>query len=240
MAKRRRKTTTWRNKSDFRFELANYSGKGEFVGMGAKLEVGDDLRLYVTDDIEFVGVDDLVRELRENDAEPAVVEVNSLGGAVHMAMQLFNAMVDRPGQTEVHITGIAASSGVIIASAGDRIIAHENTSVMVHPANVSVLWADASLLEFALEMVNKGTDQIIDLLAARSGQKTEKIYDLVWDKNGQGTTLTAKEALDLGLVDEVRETPTKNRNQVPESVLAQARSQAAIAIAKARSTTKDV
>lgn len=212
-------------KTDFRFDLGNYDVLHRFgLGFNAQLATGDDIQLRVTDIIgDPFETEDFVEALKDNPTKNVHLEINTPGGSVVEAARMFAAMVEHPGQITGQITGQAASAGMILACGCDRITANESSSVMVHPANISVLWADASLLEMALEMVNQGTEQIIDLMAIRTGMPRDEMESLVMAKNGQGTRLTAKKAYEMKMVDEVIPTPKRGtKAEVPASLRAQA------------------
>lgn len=156
--------------------------------------------------------------------------INTVGGSVAHAMSIFNAFQGFTGQVLVDVTGQAGSSGGIIATAGHKIRIHENATFYLHPANVSLLGANENLLNLGLELVQKGTDQIASLLSIRSGQTKEKVLDLMNAKGGYGTTLTGKEAVELGFADElVAVKPKQDRMRaVLEIMQENSRSQAAL------------
>lgn len=140
------------------------------------------------------------------------MNINSIGGSVAHAMSIFNAMQAFPGEKIVDITGQAASAGAIMATAGDRIRIHENATMLLHPAMLSLLGANEQLLLFAVDSTRKATDQIIDLLSIRSGQSKDTIRELVNANGYNGTMLTGTEAVSYGLADElVPVKPKKDR-----------------------------
>ena len=171
-----------------------------------------------------------IRNAAESGINRIRCDINSVGGSVSHAMSIFNAFQDFPGEVLVDITGTAGSSGGIIATAGDRVRINENASFYLHPAMVSLIGANQGLLEFGLEMVTKGTNQIADLLSVRSGQGKSKILEMMNAKNGHGTTLNGKEAVAMGFADElVPIKPKKDRMRaILEIMQENSRDQAAL------------
>jgi len=181
----------------------------------------DLIRMSVTSQIDDPDeASDFVSMLRNNPESDVDIEINSRGGSVDKAMGMFNAMSEHPGTVTARITGIAASSGLLVAQGADRVIINENAQIMMHPAsalallNVKGLTDDAQgVMDFLREMADKGTHQIIDLLARRSGQPREDVENLVTAKGGMGTTLTGAEAVDMGFADEMVEMVQRGEKQ---------------------------
>ena len=211
----------WRLKNQFTFEVIEHDRLPDPPMNLVETDAG--LRLFITDVIgDDMATQDIVSAIRSNPTADIEVEINTPGGSVPHAMSIFNAMVEHEGNITTQITGQAASAGMIVASGGDRVIANETASVMLHPANLiflALLPDDRDFIDFANEAIDKASDQIRDMLATRSGQTPKAIEDLMQAKNGKGTTLTATEAFDLGLVDEVRETPAKPANKIPKPLM---------------------
>lgn len=219
------------SRTKFRYSIGNVDSV-QVVPIHGRLDAENGLRLYVDDMIgDPLDTQLFVRTLRENADEDIDVEINSIGGSVVAATQMFNAMSDHRGTVTAYITGEASSAAMTVACAADKVVAYENSTVFVHPANVSVLWAAEPELQMAIEMVQKATIQTIDMLTARSGQEREVIESLVNAKSGMGTTLTAAEAQEYGLVDEVKPIPRKSATR--PNVIEQAKRAAALAMAKA-------
>jgi ATP-dependent protease ClpP protease subunit len=186
---------------------AGFSVKDEQMDVFIMGEIGEN---FFGDGITSAELVPHIRNAASQGIDRIRFEIDSPGGSVPDAMAIFNAIQDFPGETLVDITGQASSAGGIIAAAGDQVNIRENASFFAHPANVSVFGANAGMLELALEFVTKGTDQIVSLLAKRSGQTQKAVRELVESKNGNGTQMTGAEAVEFGFADELIEVKTKN------------------------------
>ena len=199
----------WRLANDAHYDLDMPAGTET-----ALLENADDsIRLMVAGVVEDVRASAAaVMALRSEPEADAEVEINSCGGSFDQGMQIHNALVDHLGTTVAKITGQAASTALTIAMGCDQIVAHENTSIMMHPARAVALLAFVGLdksgidrAESIKEMADKGTEQLISLLSARSGQTEDTVREMVTARSGAGTTLTATEAKEMGFVDAIIE-----------------------------------
>lgn len=206
----------WRLANDFRFECDMMPGSETPLLMNA----ADFIRLSVSGEISDVkGSNQFVDKLRENPKEDAIIEISSPGGSFDQGMAMHNAISEHEGKTTAKITGLAASTAFTVALGCDKILANENAQIMVHPAHmvglipfVGLSDKGSGLADFMQKMADKGTLQLIDLIAKRSGQTTAKIKELLAADSDNGTTLTAEDAHKLGFVDEVL--PNRQRNAV--------------------------
>jgi ATP-dependent protease ClpP protease subunit len=130
---------------------------------------------------------------------PLTILVDSEGGFLHSAVQIFNQIRSYPGRTTARITGLAASAASYCMLAADRVEAMANTSVFLHfpwiliAGDKNVLREEANTLEALGELMKleycakslKSPDEMEAILAA-------------------GTWYTGKHGLmESGLVDEV-------------------------------------
>jgi len=144
------------------------------------------------------------------DVKRLTVRINSPGGDVWDGMSIYNQLSQFAAETTVVIDGIAASVASVIAMAGDRVKAAEVSQLMIHDAWTGVLGNEQDLREWA-DVLAKIDGQIADTYAMRSGSKTADEFRAVMDKD---TYLTAHEAMEWGLVDEI--IPTHKTKPEPE------------------------
>ena len=139
----------------------------------------------------------LVDQLKEC-AGALDVYINSGGGDVFAGMAIYNILKRYDGEVTVHIDGLAASIASVIAMAGDNIIMPENALMMIHNA-WTIAMGNAAELRGTADELERVDKLITDIYTARSGKDADEISDAMADE----TWLTAEEALDFGLVDEV-------------------------------------
>ena len=204
----------WRLANEFRFEMKNDSGFQPQTIFPFTMNCDDDsdcMKMFITNDIRDPWeMTNFVEMLRNHNDKDVDVEINSRGGSVDLAMGMFNAMAEHGGTVTARITGTAASAGLLVSQAADVVKINENATIMMHPGAIVALMVVNGLtkdaqnqLDFYQEMTDKGTAQIIDLLAMRSGQMRDKVEEMVMAKGGMGTTLDAKEAVEMGFADEI-------------------------------------
>jgi ATP-dependent Clp protease protease subunit len=81
------------------------------------------------------------------------VWINSPGGDVFAAAQIYNMLRDYKGKVTVKIDGIAASAASVIAMAGDSVLMSPVSMLMIHnPSTVAM--GDKTEMEKAIEMLN--------------------------------------------------------------------------------------
>lgn len=141
---------------------------------------------------------DAARILAQLNADPAAaveVRINSPGGSVVEGLAIFNAL--KPRMPVVYVDGVAASVASLIAMAGARIVAAENSLLMIHDP-----WAgaegNATELRRTADLLDKHRDAMLTGYA-RSGQSRQQLTSLL----AAETWMTATEALALGFIDEI-------------------------------------
>lgn len=156
-------------------------------------------KIYIYDEIGGNGITALnvVDELSkaEGDLE---VHINSGGGSVSQGIAIYNAIKQYDGQVVVYVDGLAASIASIIAMAGDKLIMAEGSLMMVHEVWTQ-LAGNASDLRKEAEVLDKHTDTILDIYEANTPLSRDEIQQML----AAETWLTADEALELGIADEI-------------------------------------
>ncbi len=132
--------------------------------------------------------------------EPRKVElcISSIGGDAICAVNLFHAL--KKLDVEVTIVDRCWSAASIIAMAGKVIRMHGDATMMVHPPAVHILGTAEQLRDDA-DRLDRLKEELIGVITSRTG-RTEPV---VRKWLGTDTWLSAKEALNAGLVDELIE-----------------------------------
>src|SRR5690349_3999363 len=83
----------------------------------------DSAEVSIYDAVGGYGVtaDQFVRDLKAIDAKTINLRLNTPGGGVFDGTAIYNALRAHPANVVVHIDGLAASVGSVIAMAGDEI-----------------------------------------------------------------------------------------------------------------------
>ena len=88
-----------------------------------------------------------------SDAGPVTVWINSPGGDVFAAAQIYNMLMEYSGAVTVKIDGIAASAASVIAMAGGEVLVSPVSMMMCHnPATMAVNFRDGSVIHVDARM----------------------------------------------------------------------------------------
>lgn len=156
--------------------------------------------VYIYDEIGFFGVSaqDFVSELGNVTAPQIDLHLNSPGGDYFAGVTIHNAIRQHPAEVTVHIDGLAASAASVIAMAGDRLVMHPGSQLMIHDA-LSLAIGNAGELRQTADLLDKCSDDIAGFYAgkakAEAGFFRERMKEETW--------YSAQEAVDAGLADEV-------------------------------------
>jgi ATP-dependent Clp endopeptidase proteolytic subunit ClpP len=129
--------------------------------------------------------------------EPLEVYINSGGGDIFAASEIYSAIREYSGDVKIHVVGLAASAASVIACAGKSDIS-PTAQIMVHNVS-SATSGDYHDMDKMSEILQKANETIANAYITKSGMTKEKALEIM-DKE---TWLTADEAVELGLIDEV-------------------------------------
>jgi ATP-dependent protease ClpP protease subunit len=142
----------------------------------------------------------------EAPGEGLTVVLNSFGGDVMEGVAIYNLLrASRP--VGVVVSGIAASIASVIAMAGDHVAMYSNSTLFVHHA---WSWAEgnASQMRQRTAELEAADRVLIDAYMAKSGRTQEEIVAILDGPNGDGSSIDADRALELGLIDEILDPAT--------------------------------
>jgi ATP-dependent Clp protease protease subunit len=128
--------------------------------------------------------------------------VNSPGGEMSAMMAIYDAMQHVRPDVATTCVGLAASAGAVILAGGGpgKRSALPHSRVLIHqPVITGQIQGQASDIEIHAREVIRMKQQMLDILAAHTGQPREQI-ELDTDRD---RWMTAEEAVEYGLVDRV-------------------------------------
>ena len=127
-----------------------------------------------------------------------IVWLNSPGGDVFAASQIYNMLKEYDGKVTVKIDGIAASAASVIAMAGSEILMSPVAMMMIHnPA--TVIFGEASDLQSGIEMLSEVKESIINAYEQKTSLPRNKISKMM----DAETWFSAQKAVELGFADKV-------------------------------------
>lgn len=151
-------------------------------------------------------------ELEAGDGD-VTVWINSPGGNVFAAAEIYTMLREYAGKITVKIASIAASAASVIAMAGDRVQMSPTALLMIHDPS-TIAMGNARDMEKAIDTLNEVKESIINAYAAKTGLRHSKISDLMESE----TWMNAKKALDLGFCDEILYTDEEDPEEDAELV----------------------
>lgn len=198
----------------FEFKAADVDGNAElllyeFIGYDWWSDSGMTAKQF-DDELKGLGV---VKNL--------TIRINSPGGDVWDGMSIFNMLATYSAPTTVIVEGLAASIASVIAMAGDTVKAAEMSQLMIHDSWTYGVGNEQAFRELA-DVLSKIDGQIAETYAKRAGKDVGYFRELQ-DKD---TYLTAAEAKEIGLVDEIISTrKAKQEAEITDSQLARKRAE---------------
>lgn len=137
--------------------------------------------------------------------------VNSPGGNVFAAAEIYTMIRDYPHNVKVRIASIAASAATVIAMAGDVVQMSPTALILIHDSS-TIAMGNTKDMEKAITTLNEVKESIINAYAAKIGLSRSKISKLMSDE----TWMNAKKAVELGFADEILFDEKKPEKSEPE------------------------
>ena len=178
------------NRGERSYDIYSRLLKDRIIFLGG--EINDDVANTVVAQMLFL-------EMEDPDADICLY-INSPGGSVTAGMAIYDTMQYIKPQVRTVCIGMAASMGAFLLMAGQKgkRCALPNSEVMIHQP-LGGAQGQASDIEITAREMMKTKRELYEILAAHSGvpiRKIEKDAD-------RDYWLTAAEARDYGLIDEV-------------------------------------
>ncbi|MGK3149530.1 head maturation protease, ClpP-related [Staphylococcus shinii] len=143
---------------------------------------------------------DFKNELNQlGDVSEIDVHINSAGGNVFEGHAIYNMLKMHKAKVNIYVDALAASIASVIAMSGDTIFMHKNSFMMIHNSWIMTLGNSKDLRQTA-DLLDK-TDQSSNnaYLDKATNLSEEELKQLLEAE----TWLTADEALEKGLADEI-------------------------------------
>lgn len=159
-------------------------------------------QVHIYDEIGYIGVSasQFTNDLNAIEG-PIEVHLNTPGGEVFDGIAIYNALKQR-GNVTIIVDSLAASIGSVIACAGNPTIMSKNSQMMIHDGFGMTVGNAADMREMA-DLLDKTSDNIASIYAEKTNRPAAQWRDAM----KQETWLSAQEAVDAGLADQVQGTP---------------------------------
>lgn len=126
------------------------------------------------------------------------VWINSPGGDVFAAAQIYDMLMDYPHNVTVKIDGLAASAASVIAMAGTEVQMSPVGMMMLHNPS-TIAWGDSAELKKAISMLDEVKESIINAYEIKTGLPRDKISRLMDNESW----FNATKAKELGFIDKI-------------------------------------
>jgi ATP-dependent Clp protease protease subunit len=168
--------------------------KDRIVFLGTAID--DDVANAIVAQLLFLAADDPEKEIR--------MYINSPGGSVSAGMAIYDTMQHIKSDVSTVCVGLAASMGAVLLTAGakGKRFALPNSEVMIHQP-LGGTRGQASDIQIHAEHIIKTRARLNKILSDRSGQPLERVER----DTDRDNFMTAREAAEYGLIDEVIDAP---------------------------------
>lgn len=136
-------------------------------------------------------------ELNAEDGD-VLVWINSPGGNVFAAAEIYTMLKDYAGTVTVRIASIAASAASVVAMAGERVEMSPTALLMIHDPS-TIAMGNTKDMERAITTLNEVKESIINAYEIKTGLSRTKLSHLMDSE----TWMNALKAKELGFCDEV-------------------------------------
>lgn len=140
----------------------------------------------------------MFREELESDTGDITVWINSPGGNVFAAAEIYTMLRDYKGAVTVKIDAIAASAASVIAMAGSKVLMSPVAMLMIHDPS-TIAMGNAADMQKAIDTLNEVKESIINAYQAKSGLSHSRISNLMSNESW----LNAKKCVELGFADAI-------------------------------------
>lgn len=166
----------------------------------AKFISGDD------DEMPVISPASVKTALKSVSSGDICVSINSPGGSVFDAADImgqFADVLDQGRQVEMRVVGVAASAAASIAMSGSSMTINRMAMLMIHRSSVNFVGGHAEDLRRYATTLEKIDSTLIDLIVYKTKLTQAEVKQLV----DAETWFTAKEAVDKGFADQIKEPP---------------------------------
>lgn len=133
------------------------------------------------------------------------VHINSNGGDVFSGIAIHNALKASKADISIYIDGVAASIAGVIALCGKPLYMSQYARLMIHKVSGGAYGSAKELRETA-DLIESLEASLAEIIASRSTLSKEEVIARYFD-DGADHWLTAKEALELKMIDGIHDLP---------------------------------
>lgn len=163
-------------------------------------------RIFLSDVVDNNSAKEVIRKFwyleSQDPGKPILFVINSPGGSVDSGFAVWDQIKMITAPVTTLVTGLAASMGSILSlcAAPGRRFATKYARIMIHQPSVSaIIRGQATDLEIHAKEILKTRQALVEIYVEATG-KDARIIDRAIDRD---TWMSAKEALEFGLLDKI-------------------------------------
>lgn len=141
-------------------------------------------------------VNKALEKAKDKDVE---VVINSGGGSVFAGSEIYTSFKEYKGKTTGKIVGLSASAASVISMGIDKLLISPTAQIMIHNAKMYGDYGDKKDFAHASDILDGIDKSIAMAYEIKTGLGAKELLDLMQKE----TWLTAKDAKELGFVDEI-------------------------------------
>lgn len=154
-------------------------------------------RIYDWMDIEATSPSKVINALPQ-DGGDVEIYINSGGGDVFAASEVYSALKEYKGNVTVKIIGLAASAASVIAMGAGKVLMSPTAQMMIHNVSTTV-GGDYRAFEHTAEILKSANQSIANAYKQRTGKSDEELKSLM----DAETWFNANTAVEHGFADEI-------------------------------------
>ncbi len=164
----------------------------------------------ISDQIANLIVAQLLYLNREDPEREIQMYINSPGGMIYAGLAIYDTIRQISAPVMTVAVGLTASFGTVLLAAGTkgRRFALPNATIHMHQPWTSGGGGQATDIDIQAREILRQRDLLNHILAERTGQPIEQIEE----DTDRDRYMTAQQAVDYGLVDNVLEPPSKGED----------------------------
>lgn len=168
-----------------------------FIEVKGAIISNDEQWIYDWFDMDSTSPRKVTDQLYKYRGQDVEIVINSGGGDVYAGSEIYTALKEHDGNVTTKIVGIAASAASIIAMGG-RVLISPTAQMMIHNVS-SIVRGDHRAIQHEAEVLKEYNRTISSAYRLKSGLEEDILLEMM----NKETWLSAKQALELNLVDEI-------------------------------------
>lgn len=164
----------------------------------------DIIREWITGEKSKNTVENIRSVLREINSEKIIVNINSPGGDLNDGLVIYNLLQAHRAEIVTNVLGFSASAATVIAQAGNLRRMPETAFKLYHRVMFGLMgYFNQNSFREMTDDAEVIDSVLIKMISGNSNMSENKVAELMDGGGGYGKWISAEEALDNGMIDEI-------------------------------------